>query len=63
MTRELRDKQKELLIKSKRLRTLSKSNVSFEKCKALQKEQEEAYRKWEFYKGLNNAMAKGSKNE
>lgn len=61
MTRELRDKQKELLIKSKRLRTLSKSNVSYEKGRQLQEEQNETFKKWEFYKGINNAMAKGGK--
>lgn len=57
MKRELRDKERKLFIKATKLRSLSKTNVSYEKSREIQKEQDEAYKMWEFYKGINNAMA------
>lgn len=56
MSKELREKQKELYLESVRLKNIDKNNLSFEKCREIHKEQTDLYNKWKFFKGLSNAI-------
>lgn len=57
MTRELRDKERELLRKSIELRSINTMTTTFEIGQNIQKKQDEIYKKRNFYKGLINAIA------
>ena len=56
MSKELREKQKELYLESVRLKNIDKKNLSFEKGREIHKEQTDLYNKWKFFKGLSNAI-------
>lgn len=54
--KELFNKRKEYLIKSKALRNMDHKYLSYEQSRAIHKEQDEYYRKWLFFKKLDNAI-------
>ena len=53
-----RKKQMELCRKSKELRTLKFDTKDIEKANEITKLQNEMYKKWQFFKGINEAISR-----
>lgn len=60
MTRELQDRKRELYHKSKALREIDTGKLSFEKTREIHKEQDDAYKRWNFINNLENAMRRSN---
>lgn len=58
---KLTDKVREENIKSNKLRKLASQVNNMEKAKELRKQQDEAYKKFLFFKNLNNVKNKNKK--
>ena len=52
------EKQRELLRKSCQLKGLILLGNNYEKQQEIRKEQDKAYKMWQFYKGINNAISR-----
>lgn len=58
MKRETKDMQHELYKQSCELRKLSSKTKDFKRARELHKEQDKVYKKWLFFKNLENAIDK-----
>lgn len=61
MNKALRQKKTELYRKSKALRELASATDNYKIAKKIRKEQQDAYKQWEFVKYLSEVMEKMEK--
>ncbi len=63
MVKSRRQKQSELYWKQKEMRNMTMLKGNYKQINEMRKKQDETYKKYKFYQGLNNAIERNKDND